>query len=177
MDKIEDSNYINIGKLVATHGLTGELVLKHALGKKTAFKNVNAIFIKDKSGQLIPWFLKRAKIKTESETYIQLEEVTNIDQAKFLTRKDVWLTRTDFDMHCAAKAPISLLGFMLMHGEKQLGAVEEIIQQPHQLLCTTHINGKEVLIPLHEETLKQIDDKNKIIQVELPEGLLDVYLS
>jgi 16S rRNA processing protein RimM len=52
----------------------------------------------------------------------------------------------------------------------------EIIEQPHQLLCRIEINEKEVLIPLHEDTIRKIDKKLKQVIVELPEGLLDIYL-
>jgi len=40
----------------------------------------------------------------------------------------------------------------------------------------TSIEGKEALIPLHEETLVSIDRKKNEVHVTLPEGLLDVYL-
>jgi 16S rRNA processing protein RimM len=36
--------------------------------------------------------------------------------------------------------------------------------------------GKEVLIPINDETILKVDRENKIMQVCLPDGLLDVYL-
>ncbi|WP_262915574.1 ribosome maturation factor RimM [Niabella ginsengisoli] len=36
------SEYISIGKIAGTHGLKGDVVLKHALGKKTALKDLKA---------------------------------------------------------------------------------------------------------------------------------------
>jgi 16S rRNA processing protein RimM len=38
------------------------------------------------------------------------------------------------------------------------------------------VKGKEALIPLHEETILKVDNKKKQVVVELPEGLLDIYL-
>jgi len=38
------------------------------------------------------------------------------------------------------------------------------------------IEGKEVLIPLHEKTISSINHKKKQVVVELPDGLLEVYL-
>jgi 16S rRNA processing protein RimM len=35
---------------------------------------------------------------------------------------------------------------------------------------------KEVYIPLHEASLLKTDRKNRKVYVELPEGLLDIYL-
>ena len=57
-----------------------------------------------------------------------------------------------------------------------LGTILEVIEQPHQLLCRIDIEGKEVLIPLHEDTIQKIDRKARQVVVVLPEGLLDVYL-
>lgn len=172
-----EQEYISIGKITGTHGLKGELVLKHALGKKTAFKNITAFFLKDKNGNFLPWFLESSKIKTQTESYIKLEGVNSLEEAKILIRKDICLTETDFKKHASKTAPISLLGFALIDGNKELGTVEEVIEQPHQVLCRTHIQDKEVLIPLHEKTLKKVDAANKKIYVELPDGLLDIYLS
>jgi 16S rRNA processing protein RimM len=54
---------------VAVHGLRGELVLKHELGKKSSLKDVKAIFIEDKKDSFLPWFVESTKIKSENETY------------------------------------------------------------------------------------------------------------
>ena len=41
------SQYFKIGKLAASHGLKGDLVLEHSLGKQTALKGLEHIFIPD----------------------------------------------------------------------------------------------------------------------------------
>ena len=58
--------YFKAGKLVAVHGLKGELVLKHELGKKSSLKDVKAIFIEDKKDSFLPWFVESTKIKSEN---------------------------------------------------------------------------------------------------------------
>ena len=50
------------------------------------------------------------------------------------------------------------------------------MEQPHQLLCRIEMAGKEVLIPLNENTIRKIDNKAGRVIVELPEGLLEIYL-
>ncbi len=56
-----------------------------------------------------------------------------------------------------------------------LGKILEVIEQPHQLLCRIEINGKEALIPLHEETIIKIDKRKQQVIVSLPPGLLEIY--
>jgi 16S rRNA processing protein RimM len=69
------------------------------------------------------------------------------------------------------------LGYTVVEAGKELGKILEIIEQPHQLLCRLEIEGKEVLIPLHEDTILKVDKKKQQVIVELPEGLLEIYLS
>jgi 16S rRNA processing protein RimM len=170
------TEYFKIGKIVAVHGLKGELLLKHELGKKTSLKGLQAIFIEERKGSFLPWFITSATIKNDEEIYLNLEGITSREAAMKLTRKEIWLPETEFKKFAAKTAPLSLLGYMIIHEKKQLGQILEVIEQPHQLLCRLEIKEKEVLIPLHEGSLKKIDHKKKEVIVELPEGLLEVYL-
>ncbi|WP_346236298.1 ribosome maturation factor RimM [Niabella insulamsoli] len=171
------TGFISVGKIAASHGLKGELVLMHALGKKSALKGLEALFLKDKAGHFLPWFLEAAKIKTDTETFIKLEGIDTIEAARTIVQKEVWLKAADFEKFVAKNAVISFIGYTIKNDGETLGTVEEIIEQPHQVLCRLHIKGKEVLIPLHEETLIKVDHKAKLLLVSLPDGLLDIYLS
>jgi 16S rRNA processing protein RimM len=170
------AEYFNIGKLVAVHGLKGELLLLHELGKKTSLKGLQAIFIEEKKDSFLPWFIESVKIKSDEEIYLKLEGITTRDAAMKLAQKKVWLKEIDFKKFAAKSAPSSLLGYTIIDQGKQLGKILELIEQPHQLLCRLEIKGKEVLIPLHEGSLQKVDHKKMQVLVELPEGLLDIYL-
>lgn len=168
--------YFKIGKLVAVHGLKGELLLKHELGKKTSLKGLQAIFTEDKKNSFLPWFIETTKIKTADEVYLKLEGVNTREAAIPLTQKEIWIPETAFKRMAAKTAPASLLGYMIIHDGQPLGEILELIEQPHQLLCRLEIKGKEVLIPLHEDSLKKISHPKKQVTVELPDGLLEIYL-
>lgn len=171
------TEYFKIGKLVSTFGLKGELIMKHNLGKKTSLKGLAAIFIEERKESFIPWFVESTRIKSDEEIYIKIEGVDLREQAIPLTQKEVWLPETDFKKYSAKTAPINLLGYEIIEKDRSLGKILEVIEQPHQLLCRLELEGKEVLIPLHEDTIKKIDRKNNRVIVELPEGLLEIYLS
>ena len=171
------TEYFKIGKLVAVHGLTGELLLKHELGKKTSLKGLQAIFIEEKKNSFLPWFIESTKIKSENEIYLKLEGVNTREAAIKLTQKQIWVPEVDFKKFAAKSAPASLLGYTIINDKEPLGEILELIEQPHQLLCRLEIKGKEVLIPLHEATLKKVNHTKKEVQVELPDGLLEIYLT
>lgn len=171
------TEYYKIGKLVSAFGLKGEMILKHNLGKKTSLKGLTALFIEEKKQSFIPWFISEAKIKSDDEIYLSLQDVNTREAAIKLTQKEVWLPEPDFKKFSAKTSPINLLGFTIFDGDKELGTILEVIEQPHQLLCRIEMQEKEVLIPLHEDTIRKIDRKNNRVIVELPEGLLEIYLS
>jgi 16S rRNA processing protein RimM len=170
------TEYFNIGKFVASFGLKGELILKHTMGKKTSLKGLTALFIEEKKESFIPWFIQSTKIKTEDELYVKLEGVDTREQAAKLTQKQVWLPEPDFKKYSSRSSPISFLGYEIVENGKVLGKILEVIEQPHQVLCRIDIAGKEALIPLHEETIVKIDKKKSQVIVDLPEGLLEIYL-
>jgi 16S rRNA processing protein RimM len=170
------TEYFKIGKLVGIFGLQGELVLKHNLGKKSSLKGLQAIFIEEKKDSFIPWFVESTRIKNEEEIFLKLEGVSVREQAIKLAQKQVWLPEADFKKFSAKSSPINLLGYNIVENDKVLGKIEEVIEQPHQLLCRIDLNGKEAYIPLHEETILKIDKKKSQVIVALPEGLLEIYL-
>jgi 16S rRNA processing protein RimM len=168
--------YFKIGKFVTAYGLKGELVLKHVLGKKTSLKGLQTIFIEDKRKSFLPWFIQSTRIKNEKEIILKLEGIDLRESAIKLTQKEVWVPETGFKKFAAKSASANLLGYDVINEKKSFGKILEVIEQPHQLLCRLEINGKEVLIPLNEGTLQKIDHKKKEVIVQLPEGLLEIYL-
>ena len=90
------NNYFKVGKLVATFGLQGELVLLHSLGKKTSLKGLQAIFIEDKKDTFIPYFIQSTKIKSDKEILISLDGLSTKETAHKLVQKEVWLLEDDF---------------------------------------------------------------------------------
>lgn len=170
------ADYFKIGKLVAVHGLKGELLLKHTLGKKTSLKGLSALFIEERKQSFIPWFIQATKIKSAEEIYLKLEGIDTRESAARLAQKEVWLPEPEFKKFTAKTAPAGMLGYTIINDDEQLGEILEVIEQPHQLLCRLEIKGKEVLIPLHENTLQAVNHKKKEVSVSLPEGLLDIYL-
>lgn len=168
-------HYRNIGRLVAVHGLQGELVLLHRLGKKTSLKGLKMIFLEEKKDEMLPWFIQGTRVKGPEEILVKLEGLDTKEAARRVVQREVWLREMDFEQFAGKTAPISLVGFRLFDGDSDLGEILEVIEQPHQVLCRIEVGGKEALIPLHEQTLRKVDQKKREVHVELPDGLLDVY--
>lgn len=170
-------NYLRLGKLVAVHGLNGEMLLMHNLGRKSSLKDLQAVFTEQPNQSFLPWFILKTKIKSAEETYISLETISDREQAKKLLQKELWIPEEEFKRLSAKSSPVNLLGYTIINEQKPLGEILELIEQPHQLLARIEVNKKEVLIPITENFLKKTDHKKKELILNLPDGLLDVYLT
>ncbi|MFY7965609.1 MAG: ribosome maturation factor RimM [Chitinophagaceae bacterium] len=167
--------HIKIGKIVATFGVAGQVILVHNLGKKSFFKNVEALFIEESKNSFLPYFVKEIKAKNEEENYVAFDDILTKESAAKLIGKNVWLLQEDFKKLFNKNAPIALLGFTVISNNEVLGTVDEIIEQPHQILLTILYKGKEAYLPMHQESLVSIDHKKNQIHLNLPDGLLEVY--
>lgn len=171
-----NEQYTRVGSIVGTYGTEGEIILKHNLGKKSAFPGVESFFIEVSRGSYIPYFPLQIRSKNNEEVIIRLDAVASKEAAQLLLKKQVWLPESQVSRLAAKNAPVSLLGYTVLNNKEALGIVEEVIEQPQQILLRIDINKKEVLIPLNESTLEKINHPRKQVFVSLPEGLLEIYL-
>ena len=171
------ASYLKLGKIVSVHGLKGELVVEHTLGKSSSLKNLEVLYVEEQKDKLLPYFIQTTRKKTATEVFIQLDGIDVREKAQRLVSKIVWIPEEEFHRLASKSAPASLLGFQIIDNGNLIGEIKEVIEQPQQLLCKIIVQHKEVLIPLHEDTLIKIDYPKQEVHVQLPEGLLDIYLS
>jgi 16S rRNA processing protein RimM len=94
-------------------------------------------------------------------------------QPFFLRDSDITLVEADETeielqyQHCQ--------GFMIVDESLgELGVVKAIEEFPQQEMAIIMYHENEVLIPLNEFIIVNIDENKKVIQVNLPEGLLEI---
>jgi len=173
MEKI----YRNIGKIVSAFGLKGEMIVLHHLGKKITVSKIKVIFLEQKKDELLPYFVENIRKKADDELQLKLEGIDSKEAATKFIRREVWLKEEEIQSHTDKNNPIGWIGYKILDQEKELGAILEVIEQPHQILCRIEIDQKEVLIPINEQTLNKVDHKNKTVLLTLPDGLLEIYLA
>jgi 16S rRNA processing protein RimM len=172
-----ESTYRNIGKIVSGFGLKGEMIVVHHLGKSISVSKIKLIYLEQRKDEMLPYFVEQIRKKGADEFYLKLEGIDNRETALKFIRRDVWLKEEEIQIHSLKNSPIAWVGYQIINQSKNLGPILEVIEQPHQVLCRLEIDTREVLIPINEQTLKKVDHKNRNILLDLPDGLLEVYLS
>jgi len=153
------------------------MIVQHHLGSKIAVTKIKVIFLEQKKEELLPYFTENVRKKGNDEFYLKLEGIDSKESASKFIRHEVWMKEEEVQTHTGKNNPISWVAYQIVDQGKNLGQVLEVIEQPHQILCRIEIDGKEVLIPINEQTLVKVDHKSKLLLLNLPDGLLEVYLS
>jgi 16S rRNA processing protein RimM len=169
-------DHFRIGSILKTRGLKGELQLYVDFEGLETIK-FNAIFV-DMAGKLVPYFVQSIKYPQKNTAYLFVEDVDTIEKASPLAKKDVYLPNKLKPKKKKSEFTLKdLLGFTAIdENEGELGEITDIHEYPQQLVATVTYQNCEVLFPLNEETIKGIDVNKEVVYVELPDGLLDIYL-
>lgn len=174
---MEIDNSFYIGYISKTRGLKGELQLFFEFDDYEALE-FNVLFLEvDK--KLVPFFVESYKTHANNTAFLFLEDVDHIDKAQPLVRKKVYLPNTQLPQRDPDDFRLTdMKGFVvydLTQGE--LGAISEIHEYPQQLVAVIPYQDTELMFPLNEDLITAIDREGRSLEVDLPDGLLDVYLS
>lgn len=173
MDK---KDCIKIGFVAKTRAFKGEVIIYFDDDLKVSF-DINTIksFLIEINNQLIPYFVEKIS-GNDTSCIVLFEDINTHDEAQKLTRKTVYLPQTSTKKIKSPKDYIqALIGYKVIDKtEGELGIAIDILEYPMQLLLKIEYQSKEVLIPLVEPLVTEINKKKKTITVELPEGFLDI---
>ncbi len=167
---------IRIGKIVATHGLNGSLILTHIVGNSKWMKKDQVLMVEMQKGSFIPYFVAQCKAANDEEYIINIEDINKVESAKRLVTKHVYVEESVLSGY-EKQSPLLWIGFNLIDKKDgEIGTIEDVLQTGNQWLAKLTYKEKEILVPLIEQTIDKLDIKTKTIHMTLPEGLLEVYL-
>lgn len=171
-------NCFYLGKLTKTQGVKGNLYAFLDTNHPENYTELPSVLI-DLNGELIPHFLEFININGQ-KALVKLEGIDHIDDAQTLVNKELLLpldvlpelTGNQFYYH-------EISGFNVEdQKEGNLGKVNQVLDYPNNpLLDITHPSGKEILIPIKDEYMLDVDRENQKLLVQCPDGLLELYLS
>ncbi len=171
-----NEDHFRIGSILKPKGLKGEMNMYVDFDDLDKIK-FDAFFI-EIAGKLVPYFVGSIKYGQKNAAILTLEDVDTVEKASALARKNIYLPnklkpkkkKHEFTL-------MDLVGFTAIdENEGELGVITAIHEYPKQLIAALIYKNCEVLFPLNEDIIKGIDVVSEIVTVDLPEGLLDIYL-
>ncbi len=168
---------IEAGKSYKVYGLKGELIIdlqpefkKHILDSAVVFFMIE--------GNAVPFFIESNRGK--DELIVKFKEVDTPEEARLLSNQSILIDDKNIVMEKIKTEEVedsihSFVGYQLEDlNTNTKGIIKNIEEYPSQLMATIEAGSKEYMIPIHEDWLVEIDQKKKLIRLQLPEGIFDL---
>jgi 16S rRNA processing protein RimM len=180
MKTLNPGKLLPLGTIGKSHGFKGEFSLILENPELTDPEKLKASFIfLVLEGLPVPFFVEDVREKS-GVVILKIETVDSESQARKLNgiKVKMEMQRTMAGVSVREEQEWTGLRGYLVHDASygELGPILEVQEYPMQYIAKCMVDGKEVLFPLHEEMILDIDDEGRRIETELPDGLLDVYL-
>jgi len=178
MFKKEDCFFV--GSFVKTHGVKGELVAKKSSDLLEKYK-LESVLV-DIDGGLVPFFIARNGLtpRNHATVRILLEDMENEAKATRFIGCEIYVPFKDAPDYFEDKEEIeasALIGFTYIDEKRGvIGAIDDIQDFSGNIVLVLDLNGQEVMVPFTDDNFIEIDEDDKSITMNTPEGLIDLYL-
>jgi 16S rRNA processing protein RimM len=168
-----ENELFDFGTVVGLHGLRGELkVMPHTVGS-IFLNHAQSIFLRDQSGSLATYVPERISVHKGS-TLLRLDGVGSVDRAEGLVGMSVLMPLADLPKLSDGKYYWhEVQGFAVIDRRcGEIGLLQRMFATAEHDIY--EVNGRfgEVLIPVVDKFIVDVDLDGKQIQVDLPEGLI-----
>jgi 16S rRNA processing protein RimM len=165
-----------LGKINKAHGLKGDLKATFEAEFPINFSKLESVFV-NLNNKLIPFFIERISVQGK-KAILTLEDIHDLTSAQSLFDKELYLPLLLLPEDDGSVFKYTdLIGFTV--ADKTLGLlgkITDVYALPGQDVFAMDYKNKEILIPASEELITKLEKKKKIVHIEIPEGLLEIYL-
>jgi 16S rRNA processing protein RimM len=173
---VDNSHLLSIGKIVGAHGIKGVIKVFSYAESTARYKSGMPLYLKDSRGN--GFALKVDWAKPHSKTILlSLEGIRTRGQAEKLIGSEVFIERSELEvLEEGVYYWIDLMGLSVysLAGD-YLGQIRSIVRTgSNDVYSVKRMDGTteiEVLIPALASVVRDVDLDQRIMRVELPEGL------
>ena len=174
--QLEDCFFL--GKIVKKYSFKGEVLVKLDTDEPQLYTNLESVFI-SLGNNLVPFFIESSKLHKSNLLRLKLEDVNTEDDADHLLKCELYLPLSflpplegnKFYYH-------EVIGFEIRDTSfGKVGIITGVNDRTAQALFEIDRDGTEILIPLNDHFITEVNRAQKYILVDTPEGLIDLYLN
>lgn len=175
METIPKSDCQKIGFFRKTHGVFGELVLEFEPQYDYSIEEIDHFFV-ELEGLLVPFFIPNdgIRFKASNSAIITFDDVQSEKYAKRLVGSSVYLFNDEIIQEEEEYSYSRFVGFLLNDSQTgEIGKIEQADDYSGNLVLTVNFKGSELLVPFSEDLIVEINEKKKVLTLNLPDGLLE----
>ena len=166
---------IYIGHVAKTHGLNGHFSIKIDMPDDLCqlLDTLKKIYV---SNKFDPLLITKAQLNNQIFLRVKTQNINTRDTAKSILRQSIYIKKGEhpsIDKKWHEKN--ELLNFKIFDKQKgDIGFIQEIDFNRPQPIFIIKNNKRTILMPFVNELIVNIDQKSKIINVDLPENLIEI---
>lgn len=167
-----------VGTIVSKFSFKGEVLVKIDTDDSSLLENRESVFV-EIGKELIPFFIQKCSYHKANLLRIKFEEVDTERDAEALLRQSLFLPLSLLPKLSGNKFYYhEVIGFEVVDVHYgRVGVITHINDRSSQPIFEIEHEGRQILIPLHDDFLKEVNRKDKTITVATPEGLIELYLN
>jgi len=165
---------ILLGRIIKSYGFDGTVAVKLEKVFDGKIPEMESVFL-ESEGKPVPFLVSSCEIVDNTLMRITFDGYNSLEQISEFIGCRLFLTSSEKPENSGNDLN-RLNGYQVSTAENDvIGTISEIIENPGQILLNIQTSrGKKMLIPFHEDFIVRIDNKKKIITMDLPEGLTEI---
>ena len=165
-----------VGKFNKAHGIKGELSATSSMPAESL--KLCSCIVCDIDGIFVPFFIKFIREKSQNTFLLTIDGIENEDDALLLANKDIYNLQKDYSnlMHEEKEIPVDFLqDFKVTINNKYQGSIADLDDSTANVLFVINLSDDSTkLIPAVDEFITNINIDDKLIELEVPEQLLEL---
>ena len=168
---LKKEDFVYYGKFLKPHGTKGEIGLE---GDSIVLGDDCDFVACDIDGILVPFFFETLRTKNSDTLIVKIERLDSAEEVRCLTNREAYIPK-EWTSQSEVLSWGYFKGFIAI--DEELGELGEIVDVDDSTMNTLFVidnDGEEILVPAQEEMIAGIDNDNKEIYFNLPEGLVSL---
>lgn len=170
------NEFFYLGTLTKPFGLKGDLCAFFDSDNPENYADLDAVFL-DLDGEKIPYNIERIAYRGNKQFVIKFQDIP-ANEARDFAGVELYLpmcqlpklSGNQFYFH-------EVIGFKVVDELKgDIGICQDFLEVSNNPIMQVDHDGTEILIPASQRFITGVDRENKILSIQAPEGLIDVYL-
>lgn len=169
---------IAIGHYNKPHGVAGELSATVDVDLEV-LRGLSCL-VSDIDGIFVPFFVNTIRPKSVDTVLLTIDGIENEKEAARLVNRDIYALKREYRQESidadADGYPLDFfIGFELRDSDgSRVGEITDVDEQTENAIFVVDRDGSEIMVPATDDLIVEFDVDNKLMVMDLPEGLLDL---
>jgi len=175
------NNLLPVAKVLKSFGTEGGIIIRYNPQVLEEINEKRPVFIYF-DGLPVPFFIEKLNDKATDQAFLKLEGMETRKLAEEVVGEIIYIERRkggrfDTGQHSESNIP-DIIGFEIFDPEgADIGTINSIHPYPNNLCIGVLRPGEisnEILMPLHDDFIVDIDIDNEKLILDLPKGILEI---